>query len=209
MKTSVFKQASYFRLFIALTIAIFAMLGTLLYVLHLVPEELAHSTNGSNVTRSNVQEEPAYIADVLPARIVISSVGIDTIVNHPDSQNVEVLDQSLLSGAVYYPGSGSLIRGNAFVFGHSTGLAVVRNQAFKTFNNLKNVKAGDEIRAYGDDGNVYIYKAVSTELVVDDNTLVEFDTSEKMLTLSTCNTFGKKEERHVVKAVFVRVEPAS
>jgi LPXTG-site transpeptidase (sortase) family protein len=143
---------------------------------------------------------------VLPSRIVIASVGIDTVVNRPDSQNVETLDQALLSGAVYYPGSGSLVRGNAFLFGHSTGLSVVRNQAYKAFNNLKQVKAGDEILVYGEDGNIYTYSAVSTELVTEDTALVEFDTAERMITLSTCNTFGKKEERHVVKAVFVGKE---
>jgi LPXTG-site transpeptidase (sortase) family protein len=133
-------------------------------------------------------------------------VGIDTSVNHPQSQNVQVLDTALLKGAVYYPGSGSLLSGNAFAFGHSTGLSVVHNQAFKTFNNLKNVKEGDEIRVTGDDGNVYLYSAVSINLVTDDAELVVFDTSERMITLSTCNTFGKKEDRYVVKALFIRLE---
>ncbi len=207
MKSAIFKQATYRRLFFMLSVGIFVLLGLALYVLDLVPDELATSYNQSMVGEDVAPtEEPASYTDVLPTRIVISSVGIDTQVSHPQSQDVEVLDQALTKGAVYYPGSGSLVQGNAFVFGHSTGLSIVHNQAYKTFNGLKNVKAGDEIRVYGDDGNIYVYSAVSTELVTEDTALVHFDTAERTLTLSTCNTFGKKEERHVVTAVFSRME---
>jgi LPXTG-site transpeptidase (sortase) family protein len=214
MNTPVFKKASYRRMFIAYAIGIFVVLGSMLFVFHLVPNEFAQteSTPINNVEHSvaadTEQVQDIVVADVIPVRITIASVGINTTVNQPQSQDVELLDQALLKGAVYYPGSGSLVRGNAFVFGHSTGLSVVRNQAFKAFNNLKNVQSGDEIRVTGDDGYVYIYSAISTELVTEDTALVEFDTTDRMLTLSTCNTFGKKEERHVVKAVFVRVEDA-
>lgn len=200
MKSNVFKQASYRRLFWLWALGIFVLLGLTLQAFQLVPNELTSSDNGSKVQETAPQEQ-TITQDVYPTRIIINSVGIDTTVSHPQSQDVQVLDQALLKGAVYYPGSGSLVRGNAFVFGHSTGLSVVRNQAYKAFNNLKNVKAGDEIKVYGDDGKIYVYQAVSTELVTEDTALVEFDTTDNMLTLSTCNTFGKKEERHVVTAL--------
>ncbi|MEN9647948.1 MAG: hypothetical protein RLY57_752 [Candidatus Parcubacteria bacterium] len=213
MNTPVFKKASYRRMFIAYAIGIFVVLGSILFVFHLVPNEFDQTESISineehSVTNDTQQVQDTTVADVIPVRITIASVGIDTTVSHPQSQEVELLDQALLKGAVYYPGSGSLVRGNAFVFGHSTGLSVVRNQAFKAFNNLKHVQSGDEIRVTGDDGYVYVYSALSTELVTEDTALVEFDTTDRMLTLSTCNTFGKKEERHVVRAVFVRVEGA-
>lgn len=212
MNTPVFKKASYRRMFIVYAIGIFIILGSFLYVFQLVPNEFAHTENTSTNEHDTVSDPENYsdtiVADVIPVRVVIASVGIDTTIIHPQSQEVQVLDQALLNGAVYYPGSGSLVRGNAFVFGHSTGLSVVRNQAFKAFNNLKHVQVGDEIRVTGDDGYVYLYSALSTELVTEDTALVEFDTTDRMITLSTCNTFGKKEERHVVKAVFVRVEQA-
>jgi LPXTG-site transpeptidase (sortase) family protein len=208
MKINLLKQAKYRDLFLITALSIFIILGSLLLAFNLVPSQLASSGNERNVG-AEPSPEPAYAEDVFPTRIAIASVGIDTTVERPQSQNVETLDAALLKGAVYYPGSGSLVRGNAFFFGHSTGITVVRNQAYKAFNNLKNVQAGDEIRVYGEDGNIYVYSAVSTELVTEDSTLVEFDTTERMITLSTCNTFGKKEERHVVKAIFDRVELAS
>lgn len=206
MNIQLFKKTAYLKLFLSYFIAIFVVVGVGLYLFGLVPSELvSKNENTTNQLNSSLSED-TIATNILPTRIVISSVGIDTVVNHPNSQDVAVLDQSLLSGAVYYPGSGSIGHGNALIFGHSTGLSVVRNQAFKAFNNLKKVVAGDEIRVLGDDGSVYVYIAISTELVNDDSALIEFDTSEKMITLSTCNTFGKKEERHVVKAVFNRVE---
>jgi sortase (surface protein transpeptidase) len=204
MNIKLLKKSAYLKLFLSYFLAIFIVFGALLYFFDLMPSEFVSRENSNSESKKpTLIQEEASINNVLPARIIISSVGIDTMVKHPSSQNVEVLDQALLSGSVYYPGSGSIGSGNMFVFGHSTGLTIVKNQAFKAFNNLKNVVAGDEIRVFGDDGNVYIYTAISTEL---DSALVEFDTTEKMITLSTCNTFGKKEERHVVKAKFTRQE---
>jgi LPXTG-site transpeptidase (sortase) family protein len=207
MNIKLLKKSVYLKLFFSYFLAIFIVFGALLYFFDLMPNEFVSRENSNSESKNpTLIQEEASVNNVLPARITISSVGIDTTVNHPSSQNVEVLDQALLSGSVYYPGSGSIGNGNMFVFGHSTGLTIVKNQAFKAFNNLKNVVAGDEIRVFGDDGNVYIYTAISLELVNDDSSLVEFDTTEKMITLSTCNTFGKKEERHVVKAKFTRQE---
>lgn len=205
MKNSILKQVQYRNLFIVLSLGIFVIFGSILYAFNLLPNELS---NHNNVINKEEELLPLaiYEKDVFPNRIVIDSVGINTVVNRPQSQNVEVLDQALTIGAVYYPGSGSLVKGNAFIFGHSTSLSVVRNQAYKAFNNLKSVKVGDMIKVYGDDGNTYIYSAISTELVIEDTAIVEFDTDGRMITLSTCNTFGKKEERYVVKALFVGVK---
>jgi LPXTG-site transpeptidase (sortase) family protein len=138
-----------------------------------------------------------------PDRIIIDKVGVDTIVEKPTTRDVAALDQYLTRGAVHYPGSGTVEQGNMFLFGHSTGLRVVQNQAFKTFNGLENLIQGDEIIVEAD-GRMFIYKVDSVELLDEDDALITFDNSSRRLTLSTCNTFGAKQERWVVEAEFDR-----
>jgi len=91
-----------------------------------------------------------------------------------------------------------------FIFGHSTGLTVVRNQAFKTFNGLRNLKSGDIIKVYSTT-KIYKYQVSSVVLVDQNKALVELDNKKNMLTLSTCNTFGEKGERYVVTADYIGV----
>jgi LPXTG-site transpeptidase (sortase) family protein len=134
-----------------------------------------------------------------PDRIVIKKIGVDAKVLQPNSVNVATLDEALKSGAVYYPGSGSVEQGNIFIFGHSTNWPVVQNQAYKTFNGLDKLASGDLITLSAGDKN-FSYKVTSVELADSNNVLVKFDNSGQTLTLSTCNTFGEKQERWVVVA---------
>lgn len=138
-----------------------------------------------------------------PVRIVAETLGIDTQIINPGSRDIEVLDQALLSGAVHYPGSGNLNENsNVFLFGHSTGFRVVQNEAYKAFNGLKDAKEGDLIRVQSEK-NEYVYRVSKVSLVHADQALVELETGVKKLTLSTCNSFGAKQERYVVEADFV------
>jgi LPXTG-site transpeptidase (sortase) family protein len=142
----------------------------------------------------------------LPQRIVIRKIGVDSSVRNPTVATNAVLNDFLLKGAVRYPGSGTLGKGNIFLFGHSTGLALVNNQAYKTFNNLKNLNPEDEIVVQSENRD-YVYKVTSTALVDSDKALVDFTTTKNMLTLSTCNVFGEKQERFIVQALFVKSRP--
>lgn len=142
---------------------------------------------------------------IVPLRIVIDGVGIDTQIQNPNTTDVAVLDEELRSGAVHYPGSGIPGNGNMFLFGHSSGLAVVRNEAYKTFNGIQNVEKGDEIVVYSEDEK-FIYRVLNVKLVSAEEALVDFSSSKDMLTLSTCNTFGQKQDRFVVEADYVRSE---
>lgn len=134
-----------------------------------------------------------------PDRITIDKVGINVKVYEPDSINVAVLDESLKKGAVYYPGSGTIEQGNIFIFGHSTNWPVVQNPAYKTFNGLNKLEKGDIIKV-GAGNQEFSYKVQTVNLVDADNALVKFDNSGQTLTLSTCNTFGEKQERWVIVA---------
>ena len=168
--------------------------------------------DGKTATTSDFSGEPpegdgqTLIFNTLdPTRIVIEKIGVDVSIQNPQTRDPAELDKSLLKGVVHYPGSGGPEdNSNMFLFGHSTTFRVVSNPAYKAFNNLEKLNIGDRVEVFA--GNsVYLYKVTSVVLVGTDTALVEFSRGKKMLTLTTCNTFGgkSKEERIVVGAVYV------
>jgi LPXTG-site transpeptidase (sortase) family protein len=138
-----------------------------------------------------------------PDRISISKIGVDAIIQKPQSQIVSVLDQALNLGPVYYPGSGHIEQGNVLIFGHSTNWQIVQNQAYKTFNNLNKLTNGDEIILSAGDKK-FIYKVEKVFRSDENNTEIFFNTNRRVLTIATCDSFGKKQDRWVVEAVFDR-----
>lgn len=184
-----------------LWIGMFIMLLSLSFALGIVPA-LETDEPSIALAETNTQQE-ADVTDVLPTRIIIERLDIDTQVLNPESRDIETLDAALLSGVVRYPGSGGLEDvSNMFLFGHSTGFRVVQNEAFKAFNGLKNAREGDLIRVHSQTKE-YVYRVTDVSLVDASEALVELSSSEKKLTLTTCNSFGAEEERYVVEAVFV------
>lgn len=139
-----------------------------------------------------------------PTRIVISRIGVDAKVLNPESIAVTALDEALKKGAVRYPESGKLNEGRTvFLFGHSSYLKTVRNLAYRTFNGLQNLKPGDEIRVEGVQ-NAYLYRVESVTMQKDSEAYVDLQGSGDELVLSTCNTFGAKQDRIIVRAKLVR-----
>lgn len=180
---------------------------TALYLLGLVPDEIKvpFADSDSQPTKIvPVKIESQAVVDY-PTKLIIKKIGIDTKVSNPTSSDNDVLNAQLLKGAVRYPGSGTLGKGNMFIFGHSTGIKVVNNQAYKAMNNLKNLVSGDEIKITSNTRE-YTYKVVSMNLVNSDEALVDFNRKGNMVTLSTCNVFGEKQERYVVEAIFDSVK---
>jgi LPXTG-site transpeptidase (sortase) family protein len=181
------------NLFIVLTITF-----SILYLFDLVPNEFK-----SIIGRDPVKESTGGLVGELPINIKIPNIGVDAQIYNPSTTSVKVLDDFLLKGAVRYPGSGLLGgTGNIFIFGHSTGIKIVNNQAFKTFNGLKDLKEGDLIHIFSDKTE-YVYKVTKVSMVGAEETMVEFNTKSKKLTISTCNTFGEKTDRYVVESEFV------
>jgi LPXTG-site transpeptidase (sortase) family protein len=144
-------------------------------------------------------EDEAADTRTVPTRVQIPAISVDADIRVPDAVDVPTLDNLLSMGAVYYPGSGVIEGGNVFVFAHSTNWSVVRNEAYKTFNNLDDLRPGDSIYLTAD-GREYEYVVESVRVAPDSEVLVSFGGSARRLTLSTCNTFGLKEERIVVEA---------
>lgn len=136
-----------------------------------------------------------------PIRVVIEKIGTDVKVSNPASAKDTVLDEYLKKGAVRYPGSAGLGEGNVFIFAHSTNHQVVVNQAYKAFNNFNALVAGDVIKVYSLDKE-YTYVVDRVRLADADEIYVDFSVGRNMITLSTCNTFGEKQERYVVEASF-------
>ncbi len=136
-----------------------------------------------------------------PVRIVIPKVGLDAAVLNPLSEDVSTLNSALLGGAVRYPGSGNLESDrNVLIFGHSSALPVIHNQNFKIFNGLKELGLGDEIDLLSKTRG-YRYTVLSVRLARADEVRVTFSNDHELI-LSTCNSFGTKEDRYVVEANF-------
>lgn len=141
----------------------------------------------------------------LPVRIEIPEVGIEATVANPTQTDIHILDTALLGGAVRYPGTGVLgEEGNVLLFGHSSHLPVVHNKAYKAFNDIQKLKAGDPIYVYGEKKR-YTY---AVESVKQENTTtgaIPLDVGGAKITLATCDNFGAKTDRFVVTAVLVSV----
>jgi LPXTG-site transpeptidase (sortase) family protein len=191
-----------------------------LYSLGLVPSELMNGNSSAlddlklnaieMASDSGKQTEistPAVekVMGEEPVRITIPAVDINVIVLNPTSKVNSVLDEYLTRGAIRYPDSALLGDGNVLIFGHSSNWAVVQNQAYKALNGIDKLKAGDLIYVDSDTSR-YTYAVTSVVLVNADKEFVDFGTNKNMLTISTCNTFGQKQDRYVAEAEFVNKE---
>lgn len=193
-----------------LTLLIFTVTYTFLLLIGFAPKQFQSSKNDTveNIFQVVSKKDSDVVkntdTNLIPQKIEIPKIGVSSIIQIPPSIDVATLDSSLAKGAVYYPGSGTLQGGNLFLFGHSTNWKVVNNQAYKTFNDLDKLKKGDEIELTSN-GKKYIYKVTTVRHAADDDVLVEFNKGDRMLTISTCDTFGKKQDRWVVEAEFTRI----
>ncbi len=203
------------RLFFLVWFSLTALLAALLYMSGFVPRGVAEL--GDRVVAIFIGEYavPARPRAGLAAgwtlgkiRIIIPGIGLDGPVVFPKSADLDVLNAALLEGAVHYPGSvfpGE--EGTVFLFGHSTGLAVVHNKNFEIFNRLSDLGKGDVIRLR-DDRREYWYRVRAVELKRTDAAVVELaPRGERLLVLSTCNVFGGVDDRFIVTAEFTGSYP--
>lgn len=192
--------------FLAVFLGVFFLFALILFTIDFVPEApktsaLESTTSQALTTRTQPIVQNFPIEN--PVRIVAPSVGIDTPIENPSSTNVEVLDSALLKGAARYPAS-ALLGENArmYIFGHQSYLPIVHNQAFKAFNGIQKLQAGDEIIISSATAE-YHYRVRSVQHVSATDAQIELGSGERTLTLSTCDSFGSKTDRYVVTADFV------
>lgn len=144
-----------------------------------------------------------------PIKIEIPALNLSATIANPETTNIEVLDEALLKGAVRYPTSAKLGEtGNVVLFGHSSYLPVVGNQAYKTFNGIQKLVAGDVVIVYSS-GTAYTYRVRTMQKESANDAGIPLDVTGRVLTLSTCNSFGQKSDRFVVTADFVESHPIS
>lgn len=166
------------------------------------PAQIAQ-VNSQVATTTPKLPQPANLdqpTGVNPEHIKIPAIDIDTPIKNPTSTAVGALDKALKQGVVHYPDSGRIDGSRPmFLFGHSSRLPVVQNQAYKSFNGLDKLSSGDKIIVSGGDESAQ-YRVMSVRVVDKDEAYVDFSRDSDILTLSTCTTFGRKENRVVVTA---------
>ena len=165
----------------------------------------------SSAVQSVLSASPHIVTSVrmplrveLPTSIAIPALELAATIENPNTTDIAALDVLLLKGVVRYPTSAKLGEmGNVVLFGHSSYLPIVKNQAYKTFNGIQKLVAGDTI-VVSSSGISYTYRVRSVAKEnADDNSAIPLVTVEKMLTLVTCDSFGAKTDRFVVVADFV------
>ncbi len=195
------KKWPFFGLFVVAFLGSVAVLATFDLLPNTSPAKatLMAASNPESISSTNAPK-----AIELPTKIEIPAINLSADIANPATTDIEVLDQTLLSGAVRYPTSAKLGEtGNVVLFGHSSYLPIVNNQALKTFNGIQKLKAGDRVSVYSENV-VYVYavRSVSRESM-DNNKAIPLSVSGKQLTLVTCNSFATKSDRFIVVADFV------
>ena len=143
----------------------------------------------------------------MPVRVIAKDINLDVSVDNPVSTDVDALDQALLKGAVRYPTSAQLgVDGTVLLFGHSSYLPIVHNQAYKTFDGIQNLKTGAVIHVYSSDID-YQYSVVGVRVADATQDSIELNPKGKHLTLVTCDSFATKSNRFIVSAEFVGAYP--
>ncbi len=174
--------------------------------LDLLPDPVAATTATAEAAA------PAAVSVAVPeepVKIVIIKIGLSATVENPSSTAISVLDEALLKGAVRYPTSAKLGEvGNVVIFGHSSYLPVVRNQAYKTFDGIQKLAVGDVITVYSPT-HAYTYAVESVSKENTGSGAIPLAIEGKKLTLATCDSFGTPSDRFVVVATFVESHTVS
>ncbi len=144
----------------------------------------------------------------LPEKITFNTLNRSVTVLNPTSKSIQDLDNALLGGVVRHPDSAILGQsGTVFILGHSSYLPKVINPNFQAFNGIQNLKWGDTISVESE-SKVYLYRVDKAYEARATDTTVPIAGEEKRLILATCNSFGSVDDRYIVEANLVAVNPS-
>ena len=199
-------QKAYARKWSFLLIFVILFVGSVVALaqLDLLPDPSTQGVSANPLIGEGTSTAQLVVSPELPMKIEIPKINLSTIISNPTTTDIDALDAELLKGAVRYPTSAKLgVDGNVVLFGHSSYLPIVKNQAYKTFNGIQKLATGDVITVYSS-GTAYTYtvRSVAKESAATDAG-IPLDVTGKVLTLSTCDSFGVKTDRFVVTADFV------
>lgn len=194
--------------FLATFLAVFFVSFATLATLDIVPEAPEKMVaDAVEVPTSSLAAGVVLSQPENPVRIEIPAIGMDVKIKNPETTNVAVLDEALLSGAVRYPTSAKLgEEGNTILFGHSSYLPIVNNEAFKAFNEIQDLNEGDRILVHGET-MTYVYAVTQVAEADANDAAIPLTTGGHTLTLATCDSFGKKTDRFIVEANLVESYP--
>ncbi len=196
------RKWSFFAVFVVAFLASVAVLAQLDLLPDVSRIEPAVAASSPNITLAANTIKTADVVE-LPAKIEIPAINLSATIANPITTDVAVLDEELLAGAVRYPTSAKLGEtGNVVLFGHSSYLPIVGNQAYKTFNGIQKLAAGDVVTV-SSLGTAYTYRVRSVAKESANNAGIPLEVAGRVLTLATCNSFGAKTDRFVVTADFV------
>lgn len=141
----------------------------------------------------------------LPRHISIPAIDLDLPVQNPDTRDIAALDAVLVNGPARYVDSAQLgVAGNVLIFAHSSHLPTVRNQMFKAFNRVPELKGGETIIVTGADGREYRYRVDSVrQALASEETIDLRPTTGTKLTLVTCDTLTSKDARFILEATLI------
>ncbi len=153
--------------------------------------------------------KPVETRVILPTRLTMPAFGVDLPLTNPNTTDVKVLNQELLTSIIRYPGSGTLGRdGNMLILGHSTSYRTVHNKMYQAFNQVPHLEEGNVIKLISGDKE-YVYTVSNKEMRKASDAIIDFTPKPgvQQITLVTCNTLGKKADRWIVTADFVGSYP--
>jgi len=189
--------------FLAVFVLVFFMSYSVLAGLGLTPEPAEVATERPRLAASALDALPVG----LPTKITIPALEREVMVANPTKTDVATLDAALLNGAVRYPTSAKLgEEGNVVLFGHSSYLPVVHNEAFKAFNGIQELKKGDRITVESK-GQAYVYEVQNVYEADASADAIPLTSTGRTLTLVTCDSFASKQDRFVVVAMLVESYP--
>jgi len=192
--------------FLAVFVLVFVASTSVLAALDVLPEaqeDRVAETNPSLSAAASLAEG----APEMPTMIEIPALGRTVEIANPTSTVIATLDRALLDGAVRYPTSARLgTAGNVVVFGHSSRLPIVRNSAFKAFNDIEDLTEGDRILVTGT-SRTYVYEVEGVSEASTEEGAIPLSVDGSKLTLATCDSFGKKSDRFIVTATLVESYP--
>jgi len=156
-----------------------------------------------NQSSSTTQQksEPKIIDTTKPSYISISSIGVNAPISFTQSRSQKVFASLLNIGVLHYPDSalpGEV--GTAIILGHSAPLNWPKIKYDSVFNNLKDLKGGDEVKI-DFHGEIYRYLVKNTFFVRAGEDLSKYLTfNRSMLLLVSCWPPGHNLQRIVVEA---------
>jgi len=178
-------------------------------VIKAVSKHKVKKTKISMVIHNNTTSDVVATQAVLPQKIYIATLNKKLNVTNAKTTKISEMNKELLKGVVRYPGTGFLNEQSrsVVIFGHSSHLAqhLVHNQMYRAFNGIEKLKYDSRIVITGTDGKDYVYRVRSVKKMKAGESSIYVNTPKRTLTLVTCDNFGAKEDRWVVKADFITV----